>query len=328
MSKTIYIQTKSKNPYYNLAFEEFVLCNRLDGDYLLLWQNDNTIVVGKNQNTEAEINKNFVKEHNINVVRRTTGGGAVYHDLGNLNYSFITDAEKSKKNTLEKFTSPIVDSLKVLGISAEASGRNDILIEGLKISGTAQRLYKNRILHHGTLLFNANPSMIAGALNVDAEKFKDKSAKSVRSRVGNIKDFLEQDMSLEEFWEYLKESLLGNGMTETTLNSEELEAVKKLKQEKYDTWEWNYGNSPKYSKRNKYKYDGGIIEVLLEVVEGRIKDIKIYGDFLAISPIEEVIEELKGSVYEEKAIGEVLDNFNVINYFGGITKEEIIKTIY
>ena len=164
-----YLETGSLDPHYNLAFEEYVLCNRREGEYLLLWQNDNTIVIGQNQNAEAEINRAFVEEHHINVVRRTTGGGAVYHDLGNLNYSFITDAGDSDQLAMERFTRPVVEALKALGLQAEASGRNDILVEGRKVSGTAQRIVKGRILHHGTLLFDANPSMVAGALRVDPE---------------------------------------------------------------------------------------------------------------------------------------------------------------
>ena len=156
--KVFYLETHSQNPYYNLAFEEFVLTHRLEGEYLLLWQNDNTIVVGQNQNTEAEINRAFVEEHHINVVRRSTGGGAVYHDLGNLNYSFITDAGELQELAMQRFTAPVVEALKGLGLNAEASGRNDILVEGRKVSGTAQRVSHGRILHHGTLLFDSDPA--------------------------------------------------------------------------------------------------------------------------------------------------------------------------
>ena len=160
MSQEIhYLETGSQDPFYNLAFEETVLRSRRSGEYLLLWQNDNTIVIGQNQNAEGEINRAFVEAHQIHVVRRTTGGGAVYHDLGNLNYSFITDVGDAERLTMERFTRPIVEALQGLGLQAEASGRNDILVEGRKVSGTAQRLLRGRFLYHGTLLFDANPGM-------------------------------------------------------------------------------------------------------------------------------------------------------------------------
>ena len=208
-----YLETGSLIPYYNLAFEEWVLTHCLEGDYLMLWQNDNTIVIGQNQNAEAEINRAFVDEHKINVVRRGTGGGAVYHDLGNLNYSFITDAGDLQERSAARFTQPVVEALKALGLDAESSGRNDILVSGRKVSGTAQQLYKGRILHHGTLLFDSNADMIVGALNPDPTKFQSKSVQSVRSRVGNIRSFLPQDMTLGEFWDYLKIALSGSGFT-------------------------------------------------------------------------------------------------------------------
>lgn len=239
-----YLETGSRDPYYNLAFEEYVLTHRTRGDYLLLWQNDNTIVVGQNQNTEAEINRPFVEAHHIHVVRRSTGGGAVYHDLGNLNYSFITDAGDRAALSMARFTQPVVEALRGLGLQAEASGRNDILVEGRKVSGTAQRLWGDRILHHGTLLFDANADMVAGALQVDPEKFRSKSTKSVRSRIGNIRSFLKQDMDMPAFWAYLKETLAGSGMVFDALTAQELAQVDALKAEKYDTWEWNYGRSP------------------------------------------------------------------------------------
>ena len=240
-----YLETGSQNPYYNLAFEEFVLRNRTEGEYLLLWQNKNTIVIGQNQNAEGEINRAFVEEHDIHVVRRTTGGGAVYHDLGNLNYSFITDVGDAERLTMERFTAPVTEALRALGLQAEASGRNDILVEGRKVSGTAQRVLRNRILHHGTLLFDSNPAMVAGALRVDPVKFQSKSAKSVRSRIGNIREFLKTDMDMQEFWEYLKKALAGSGLIQDSLTPEELQEVKELEESKYDTWEWNFGRSPK-----------------------------------------------------------------------------------
>ena len=328
MEKTVqYLETHSQNPYYNLAFEEYVLCHRTQGDYLLLWQNDNTIVVGQNQNTEAEINRAFVEQHHINVVRRSTGGGAVYHDLGNLNYSFITDVGDDGIS-IRRFTEPVVAALRSLGLNAEASGRNDILVEGRKVSGTAQRRHGGRILHHGTLLFDANPGMVAGALNVDPEKFRSKSTKSVRSRIGNIRDFLPNDMELPAFWAYLKDALSGGGLTPGALSAEELAEVDRLKREKYDTWEWNYGRSPKFDVRCKRYWDGGCLEANVSIANGVITDVRFFGDFLSVCGLEELVERLKGVTFCPEDVRAVLNDSPVGELFGGITADEVTATIF
>lgn len=328
MEKTVqYLETHSQNPYYNLAFEEYVLCHRTQGDYLLLWQNDNTIVVGQNQNTEAEINRAFVEQHHINVVRRSTGGGAVYHDLGNLNYSFITDVGDDGIS-IRRFTEPVVAALRSLGLNAEASGRNDILVEGRKVSGTAQRRHGGRILHHGTLLFDANPGMVAGALNVDPEKFRSKSTKSVRSRIGNIRDFLPNDMELPAFWAYLKDALSGGGLTPGALSAVELAEVDRLKREKYDTWEWNYGRSPKFDVRCKRYWDGGCLEANVSIANGVITDVRFFGDFLSVCGLEELVERLKGVTFRPEDVRAVLNDSPVGELFGGITVDEVTATIF
>ena len=328
MEKTVqYLETHSQNPYYNLAFEEYVLCHRTQGDYLLLWQNDNTIVVGQNQNTEAEINRAFVEQHHINVVRRSTGGGAVYHDLGNLNYSFITDVGDDGIS-IRRFTEPVVAALRSLGLNTEASGRNDILVEGRKVSGTAQRRHGGRILHHGTLLFDANPGMVAGALNVDPEKFRSKSTKSVRSRIGNIRSFLKQDMTLQDFWAHLRVSLGKTDVAPEQLTAEELAQVQRLKEEKYDTWEWTYGRSPRYNYTSKRRWPGGNLEVYAEIHEGKAEQIRFYGDFMAAASMDAVTAALTGCQFRPEAFGKVLDGFDLPVYFGGVTKDEILQTIF
>ena len=326
--QTGYLETCSQDPFFNLAFEEYVLRNRREGNYLILWQNDRTIVVGQNQNAEAEINRSFVEANGIRVVRRMTGGGAVYHDLGNLNYSFITDAGDAEKLTMEAFTRPVVEALKGLGLQAEASGRNDILVDGRKVSGTAQRLMGTRILHHGTLLFDSDVEAVAGALNVDPSKFQSKSSKSVRSRVGNIRASLTQDMDLPAFWEYLKGALAGSGFRTETLTADELAEVETLRSEKYATWEWNFGRSPKFDLSNKRRFPGGGLEVGLHVEKGLITDIAFYGDFLAVSPLEPLTEALQGCPLRKEAVGAVLERFPLQELFGAITAEEILDTIF
>ena len=326
--KTYYLETHSQDPAYNLAFEEYVLTHRKEGDYLLLWQNDNTIVVGQNQNTEAEINRRFVEEHHIRVVRRSTGGGAVYHDLGNLNYSFITDAGELQELAIQRFTAPVVDVLKRLGLNAEASGRNDILVEGQKVSGTAQRITGGRILHHGTLLFDSDADAVAGALNVDPEKFRSKASKSVRSRIGNIRSFLPKDMSLQEFWAYLKDSLSGSGIIDDALSAEELSAVERLKTEKYDTWEWTYGRSPKYNITNKRRYPAGSIEFRAQVEEGIIREISFYGDFLSVCPIDPLTQALTNCRFCMEDVKTTLDRLDLKAILGSITEDELLDLMF
>ena len=322
-----YLETGSTDPAYNLAFEEYVLTHRCEGDSLILWQNDNTLVVGQNQNAAAEINRAFVDEHNIHVVRRTTGGGAVYHDLGNLNYSFITDDEEGPLH-LERFTRPVVDALCTLGLQASASGRNDILVEDRKVSGTAQRIYKKRILHHGTLLFDSNPEMVAGALNVDPAKYQSKGQKSVRSRIGNIRSFLKQDMTLPEFWSYLVQTLGRSDVRRDALTEEELTQVRRLKEEKYDTWEWTYGKSPRYNVTCKQRWSGGNLEIYMEVAQGLTQALTIYGDFMATRPMQDVIDALTGCQFRPEAFSERLKQFSLPEYFGAITEEELLQTIF
>lgn len=325
---TIYLETGSQDPFYNLAFEEYVLTHRREGDYLILWQNDNTIVIGQNQNAEAEINRSFVERHGIHVVRRMTGGGAVYHDLGNLNYSFITDVEDASQLSMSAFTMPVVAALQSLGLDAEASGRNDILVGGKKVSGTAQRMAKGRILHHGTLLFDSDSNMVAGALHVDPAKFQSKSAKSVRSRVCNIRPQLAEDMELPEFWSYLRSALAKDGYQQDQLAENELAAVMELKRKKYDTWEWNFGRSPKFDFMNKRRFSGGTLEAGVRVEGGQIVEAAFYGDFLSLTSLSPLTEALSGCAFRKESVGAVLDRFPLETFFGGIRKEEILETLF
>ncbi len=324
--KTFYLETGSYDPAYNLAFEEYVLTHRADGAYLILWQNDNTIVVGQNQNTQEEIDRRYVEENGIRVVRRTTGGGAVYHDLGNINYSFITDRQGSDL-VFERFTAPIVAALRGLGLDAEASGRNDILVSGQKVSGTAQRYYRGRVLHHGTLLFDSDLDRVALALRADPLKFQSKASKSVRRRVGNIRALLPRDMELAAFWEYLK-SALGGSCTDAALTPEELAAVDALKAEKYDTWEWNFGRSPACEMHGKRGWQGGILSVEMNVRGGAITEIAFYGDFLSRRPLTELVAALRGTPCRREDVARVLDGFPLDELFGAITKEQVLDTMF
>ena len=330
MEKTTasYWETGSVDPRYNLAFEEYILYHRKTGDHLILWQNDNTVVIGSNQITEAEINRAFVEAHGIQVVRRSTGGGAVYHDLGNLNYSFITDYDPEDQLSMARFTQPVAAALRELGLSAEASGRNDILVSGRKVSGTAQKIVGGRILHHGTLLFDSDPDAVAGALQVRADKFQGKGVQSVRSRIGNIRPLLPEDMDIQAFWQYLKQALLAQELQPAGLTEEELREVLRLKVEKYDSWEWNFGRSPKAQMHASRRFPGGFLEIYADLSKGRIEEISFFGDFMARKPMSEITEQLIGIPFTPEAVGQILRKQDLADYFGGITPEEILELLF
>ena len=322
-----YLETGSTDPCFNLALEQYVLEHKRQGDWLLLWQNANTVVVGLNQNTAEEIDAAFVAQHGVTVVRRMTGGGAVYHDLGNLNYSFLTDLGDPEALHMERFTAPVCRALAAMGVDAQLGGRNDILVDGKKISGVAQRIQGGRILHHGTLLFSSDPDMIAGALRADPEKFTSKSAKSVRSRVGNLCDFLPAGTTLRQFWDQILAQLAGDGLLRERLEEAELTQIRRLAEEKYRSWDWTYGRSPDYSCRNRRRFPGGSLEVRFHTHEGRIDELIFYGDYMATAPGTALTQALRGVRPERAELARVLEGFDLAALFGGIREDEILDTI-
>lgn len=309
------INNTNTNAYFNLAMEEYFLKNTNE-DIFLLWQNENSIIVGKNQNTLSEINYDYVKENNIKVVRRLSGGGAVFHDLGNINFTFISCNDNSFSD-FKKFTMPIVEALKELNVHAEFSGRNDLLIDGQKFSGNAQYNYKNKVMHHGTLLFSSEINDLSNALKVKPSKFQGKSVKSVKSRVTNISSHLDKKMTVLEFKDYLMDFI--NKRDENShfyeLNDKDVESINKLVEEKYSTWEWNFGYSPKYSLNNELKYPGGNVEFSLDVHDGLIKDIKFFGDFFGKEDISFIEDKLRNVKHNEYSIKSALEDVDINNYF-------------
>ncbi|OPD19734.1 lipoate--protein ligase [Clostridium botulinum] len=322
-----FLINKSTNPFFNLALEEYILKNvDIKEDYFILWQNEPTIVIGKHQNTLKEINMNFVKDNNINVVRRNSGGGAVYHDLGNINFTFITKYDEKHLLDFKTFTNPVVYSLGKLNVKAELSGRNDILIDGRKISGNSQHIYKDRFLHHGTLLFNSELENLVKALNVDNDKILSKGIESIKSRVTNIKEHVKEDISMEKFKEILIEKIFiwnKNSLKEYNLTNDHINDIEKLMEEKYMTWQWNYGHSPEFNYRNSKRFQGGKLEVLLNIVEGHINECKIYGDFLGLMDVSEIEKRIIGIKYGEEYIDEFLREIDIKKYFGTLCFDEI-----
>ncbi|WP_188993949.1 lipoate--protein ligase [Paenibacillus nasutitermitis] len=314
------------DPAVNLALEEYALRNLpMDNSYLLFYINEPSIIIGKNQNTIEEINADYVRDQGIHVVRRLSGGGAVYHDLGNLNYSFITKDDGSSFHNFTKFTQPVIDALHKLGVKAALTGRNDIQIGERKISGNAQFAAKGRLFTHGTLLFDSAMENVASALRVKSIKIESKGTKSVRGRVANISEFLSQPMTTAQFRAALLRELFQcepEEVPEYRFSDEDWEAAMRLADERYRSWDWNYGRSPKSNIQNIRKFASGIIDVRLDVEEGRINGIKIFGDFFGAYDVAEIEQLLAGVPYEETAIRQALASVDISRYFGPLSIDE------
>ena len=320
------------DPRINLAIEEYAL-KTMDVDkdsFFLFYINEPAIIIGKNQNTIEEINTDFVDINGIHVVRRLSGGGAVYHDLGNLNFSFLTKDDGDSFRNFKKFTQPIVDALKEMGVNAELSGRNDILAEGRKISGNAQFTTKGRMFSHGTLMFDTEIDAVVSALKVRKDKIESKGIKSIRSRVANITEFLEQKTSIEEFRLTLLESIFGGkeNIKEMVLTEEDWTNIKELSKERYGNWDWNYGKSPAFNMSHSERFPTGGIDVRLQVKNGLIEDAHIYGDFFGVGDVADIEKRLIGVSYDKSVISEALGDLEISTYLGGITKEQFLQLIY
>jgi len=319
------------DPRINLALEEYALRNFGESeDYLLFYINGPSIIIGRNQNTLEEINDEYVRENGIHVVRRMSGGGAVYHDEGNLNFSFITNYKKENLHNFKKFTKPVIQVLKEMGVSAEMSGRNDILAEGRKISGNAQFSTGKRMFSHGTLLFNSDLEEVTRALDVKMSKIESKGHKSVRSRVANISEFLNKELSVSEFRQNLLDGLYRERDNFKTyhLTDDEWQAVHELKDEKYGNWDWNFGRSPDFNIQRSKRFPVGEIDLRLDVEKGHIQNLKIYGDFFGKEPVDEIEEMLKDVRYEPSDIEIALNGIDVREYFGDVEKAEFMELVY
>src|SRR5690606_23137944 len=287
----IFIDNEGVNdPRINLALEEYALRNfNPENDYLLFYINEPSIIIGRNQNTLEEINFDYVDEKNLYVVRRVSGGAAVFHNFGNLNFSFITNHDIKSLNNFGKFTEPATKILNKMGVPAELKGRNDVLVNDKKISGNAKFSTGKRMLDNGTLLLDSDLDEVSKALNVKMTKIQSKGHKSSRSRVANISEFLKEKISIEDFRSLILKGLYADGEDFETfrLSDEEWKAVHKLKDEKYGTWEWNYGNSPKFNIQRSKRFPIGEIDLRIYVEKGIISSFRIYGDFFGKEPVKQ-----------------------------------------
>lgn len=321
------------DPYINLAIEEYVLQNFGEEDtYLLFYINEPSIIIGKNQNSIEEINRKYVEENNIKVVRRLSGGGAVYHDKGNLNFSFITKDDGDSFHDFAKFTEPVVRALNKMNVPAELIGRNDLLIEGRKFSGNAQFSTKGRMFSHGTLMFDSEIEHVVQALNVSQEKIESKGIKSIRSRVANITEFLEEKMTMEEFKETILKYIFDvenvEDVPEYKLSEQDWKNIHTLSEERYQKWDWNYGKSPAYNVKMSHKFPSGLLDVRLDVKKGMIEKCTIFGDFFGLGDVKDIENQLIGVRHERAAVEKALENIDIPYYLGKITKEEFVDLIY
>lgn len=323
-----YIESQNTDPYFNLALEEYVFESLpKDESYFMLWQNANTIVIGKYQNAFEEVNQKAVDDKGIRVARRLSGGGAVYHDMGNLNFTFIVDRKDIEGLNFKIFTEPVVETLKSFGVKAEFTGRNDIVIDGRKISGNSQYIKKDRVMHHGCIMLDSDLEKVADALKVKAAKFVSKSSKSVRSRVTTINENAPRRITMEEFKKALKERILGNGEVEPyELSEKDLMEIRRLRDTKYATWQWNYGFEREFEMTREARFDAGLVTVYLTAKDGRIEDIKFYGDFFGNGEIEDLEKGLQGAILDS-SLEAKLEELNLPEYIAGIGANELSELI-
>lgn len=323
-------------PEVNLAIEYHLLNNvLLDEPILLFYINEPSIIIGRNQNTIEEVNTEYVEKNNIHVVRRFSGGGAVYHDHGVFCFCFITKDDGNSFRDFGKFTEPVIDSLHKMGVEGAAlEGRNDLVINGQKFSGNAMYSKNGRLTAHGTIMFDSDVEAVVGALKSRKDKIESKGIKSIRSRVTNIKPYLSDEyqfLSTKEFRDRLLLNIFDvdkpEEVKEYKLTDEDWIKIDELSEKYFNNWDWNYGKSPKFELVRRQRFPIGSVEFKMNVEKGRIQDIRIYGDFFGLGEVSDVEKKLNGIKYEQKAISSVLEDVDIQKYFGNITKEDLVKLI-
>lgn len=321
------------DPTINLAIEEFAVRHLpADEPILLFYINKPSIIIGRNQNTIEEINTNYVEDKGIKVVRRLSGGGAVYHDEGNLNFSFITANDGKSFSNFKKFLEPIIEALAKLGVNAEVKGRNDILVGDRKISGNAQFATLGKIFTHGTLLFNSNIDEVVNALNVRKDKIESKGKKSVRSRVANISEFMQEEMNMGDFRANILCSIFDVQSVEEVsyyhLNDEDWVKIHQISKERYANWDWNYGKSPQSTAVFSKRFPVGVIDLHVVIEKGILEEVKIFGDFFGVGEVTDIENILRGLKYDREILREALTDLDISHYFGAITLDDFLEVLY
>lgn len=316
----------------NLALEEYVFRHKPEAeDCLLFYVNDRAIIVGRNQNTIEEIDADVVRAQGITVVRRVSGGGAVYHDLGNLNFSFMTADVRGRFNRYDQFTRPVIDALQALGVPAELGGRNDILAGGRKISGNAQFALPTRMFSHGTLLLDSDLDAVTAALRPRPGKVESKGVKSIRSRVANISEFLAAPLDVRELRERIVERIFGTRdrtrIPQVVLTDEDWNAVYALVESKYGSWTWNYGENPPSNVQRSRRFPAGELDVRLDVHGGRLSTVRIFGDFMGRLDVGALEGRLAGLPFTRDAIEAAVSDLELSDYVGDVPREEVLALL-
>lgn len=317
------------DPYFNLAAEEYMLQNFSENCFML-WRNENTIVVGKHQNTLAEINMDYIRRRKIRVVRRLSGGGAVFHDLGNLNFTFIMNGQEGHLVDFKKYTLPILEVLQRLSVNAGYGKRNELLIDGKKFSGNAEHVYRRRVLHHGTLLFSSVKEDLTLSLKINPLKYKSKAVKSIRSRVTNITEHLKSGLDVIQFRGIILDHILDNypDSVKYEFSQEDITKINELRKAKYLTWEWNFGYSPDYEFEKSFVINGRLIQLKLNVSGGIIQKARIQGNFPNHPGLYELENLLTGVKHDETELLKKLGSASITRDLQNISAAELIKRMF
>ncbi len=333
----LFVPNENNDPRINLAIETYLLKEKpLDEPILLFYINEPSIIIGRNQNTIEEINMDYVAEKGIHVVRRLSGGGAVYHDFGNLNFSFIMPDDGNSFRDFAKVTQPIIDALHAMGVEgAQLKGRNDLVIGDKKFSGNAMYATNGRMFAHGTIMFDSDVNEVVNALKVRKDKIESKGIKSIRSRVTNIKPFLSdeyQNLSTVDFRQDILLRIFGvESLAEVKtyeLTADDWQKINQISDEYYRNWDWNYGRSPEFDLVRRERFPIGSIEAKMNVANGKINDIRIFGDFFGLGEIADVEETLKGVQYDKKSISEAVATIDLKKYFGNVEVADLVNLLY
>ena len=328
----LHIPNACTDPCYNLALEEYFLKHApVADDLVILWRNAPTVVIGRNQNIAVEINQPYVEEHGFQIVRRLSGGGAVYHDLGNLNFTFITALSSVGHNNFAHFTRSVIEALSEFGVAAEFTGRNDLTLDGQKFSGNAQYIHHNRLLHHGTLLFDTDMTVLTHALSGSDAKHSKPAVASVRSKVTTIRQHLPPAITLAAFESVLLSAIFAQ--TESPYRRYELSAadrqsIETLAEKRYRDPVWTYGKLPLYSHNTKKTFAGGSVQVLLNIQDKTITQCKICGDFFATGDMDEMAATLNGAPYQSEAVSNLIDSWLAVHPIHSISPEELLSCFF